>query len=464
MKTPLARYKIIDKVFDLPMQNPNFPGFMMGGYQTLIVSGTAQHGLIYKPGIEELKKLDAPLVRINSACYTGDIFGDRRCDCTEQMFAAMDMISTDSGLVLYHFNHEGRGLGFTSKLQAYKQMAEEGVSTFEAMSEQVGVSDLRRFGSAVTILKDLGLNKIRLITNNPEKSGVLEENGIEVVETIPIVIDRPEIRRYLITKQHGQGHTFNFDSEAPSEKQDIEVKKEGLIVLGAQGSLGKAFVEAAKRNGKFEETHVHLLDKFFDASNSIIGCNLSRESNIKTALDGIDFSKSEHWRIVVATGIYNGKDSKSMDWERISETLQVNLIGVSQFVIGAVDRIKKAEKTARIAVVSSAAAGVGSRDLGYGISKAGLIGLVRSVSKQSAEDGITTIGIAPGLFTSSMSNDFQTEDRKQDAIKQGHLGKSLDLQEVAKSVFLAVYEAPDAMTGTFMNPNGGQVASVEYGF
>lgn len=453
----IPSYKIIDKVFDVPLRNPNYPDFMLGSYQTLIVSSTAQHGLIYKPKIDELG--DVPLVRINSACLTGDIFGDRRCDCTEQLFAAMDMIANDPGLIIYHMHHEGRGLGLTAKLATYKAMEERGISTFEAMRERVSVPDLRKYGSSIAILKDLGINKIRLITNNPEKRKVLEDHGIEVVETVPVLINRPEIRKYLATKRIEQGHSIHFNERVTSEQ-----KKEGLIVLGAKGSLGMAFVEAAMDQGKFEGAHVHLLDKRPDDSLSVKSCDLSSSSSIRVALNDIDFAQSDYWRILVATGVYNGTDPSCTDWNEISTTLQVNLIGVSQFVIGAVDKIKKADKAARIVVVSSAAAGVGSRDLGYGISKAGLTGLVRSVSKQSAKDGITSIGIAPGLFKSAMSRDHQSDDRKEDAIKQNHLGRSLELDEVLKTAFYATYDAPDALTGTFINPNGGQVLGVDFGF
>lgn len=371
----------------------------------------------------------------------------------------MDMIANESGLIIYHMHHEGRGLGLTAKLATYKAMEEREISTFEAMKERVNVPDLRKYGSSIAILKDLGLNRIRLITNNPEKRRVLEDYGIEVIETVPVIINRPEIRRYLATKRTEQGHSIHFNEQASSER-----KKEGLIVLGAKGSLGNAFVNAAMEQGKFEDSHVHLLDKRPDDSLSVKSCDLSSSSSIRVALNDIDFSQSDYWRILVATGIYNGTDSSCMDWNEISTTLQVNLIGVSQFVVGAVDKIKKAEKRARIVVVSSAAAGVGSRDLGYGISKAGLTGLVRSVSKQSAKDGITAIGIAPGLFKSAMSRDHQSDDRKQDAIMQNHLGRSLELDEVLKTAFYAAYDAPDALTGTFINPNGGQVIGVEPGF
>lgn len=209
-----VKYKIVEKVLDVALQNPDYPGFFMGAYQTIIGTRVAEHAVVYKPTIEELG--ENPLVRINSACFTGDIFGDRRCDCTEQMFAAMDMIKDDPGLVIYHFHHEGRGLGFTSKLGTYKRMAKDGVSTFAAMRDEVNQDDLRQYGSAVLILKDLGITRLRLMSNNPIKRQTLEENGIVVTETVPVVIHRQEIRSYLDTKQKEQGHSFNFGTTPPA--------------------------------------------------------------------------------------------------------------------------------------------------------------------------------------------------------------------------------------------------------
>lgn len=123
---------------------------------------------------------------------------------------------------------------------------------------------------------------------------------------------------------------------------------------------------------------------------------------------------------------------------------------------GFVERLRFSGKSGRIVVVSSAAAHVGSHDLGYGIAKAGLSGLVRSMSKKYAREGISIIGIEPGIFDSKMSAQ-QSEARRQEAIRQTHLGRPLIIDEIVATTHYAIFEAPDALTGTFIKPNGGQV-------
>jgi len=149
------------------------------------------------------------LVRINSACFTGDIFHDQRCDCNEQLLKAMELIKNEPGLIIYHLHHEGRGLGLVSKLATYKQMAEEGISTFEAMERIVNKNDLRTYGSALLILNDLKIKRLKLITNNPNKKEILEKNGIEVVDVIGSVSQKPSLKRYLKSKAEEQNHMIN---------------------------------------------------------------------------------------------------------------------------------------------------------------------------------------------------------------------------------------------------------------
>lgn len=201
-----VKYSIVDKILDVPLHNPAYSGFFMGAYKTAMANWVAEHALLYQPSIGFLGNV--PLVRINSACFTGDIFGDRRCDCTEQLFAAMDLVREEPGLIIYHFHHEGRGLGITSKLATYKQMAKEGLSTFQAMHAVANRDDLRTYASAILILKDLGIDRLRLMTNNPQKKAVLEENGIKVVDTVGLVSERLEIQEYLETKRAEQGHAI----------------------------------------------------------------------------------------------------------------------------------------------------------------------------------------------------------------------------------------------------------------
>lgn len=156
---PTIRYNIVERVLDVPLINEKYPGFFMGGYKTNFATWIAEHAVIYRPSIAELG--DSPLLRINSACYTGDIFGDKRCDCTEQLYLAMDSIKESPGIIIYHMHHEGRGLGFTSKLSTYKKMENDGVSTFKAMEDLSNSNDLRTYGSTILILQDLGIRSVR---------------------------------------------------------------------------------------------------------------------------------------------------------------------------------------------------------------------------------------------------------------------------------------------------------------
>jgi len=146
------------------------------------------------------------LVRVHSECLTGDVFGSRRCDCGEQLKLAMKMIERyGSGVILY-MRQEGRGIGLANKLRAY-QLQDKGLDTVEA-NEALGFkADLRDYGIGAQILADLGLSKIRLLTNNPKKIVGLEGYGLEVVERVPLVVKPSKSnKRYLKTKKEKLGH------------------------------------------------------------------------------------------------------------------------------------------------------------------------------------------------------------------------------------------------------------------
>jgi len=151
---------------------------------------------------------DVPtLVRVHSECLTGDVFHSRRCDCGGQLDAAMKQIAEQGGVLLY-LRQEGRGIGLPAKIHAYK-LQEEGLDTIEANEKLGYASDLRDYGMGAQILYDLGVRKIKLLTNNPKKVVGLEGYKLEIVEQIPLSItSNPHNEKYLQTKKDRMGHTL----------------------------------------------------------------------------------------------------------------------------------------------------------------------------------------------------------------------------------------------------------------
>ncbi|HPD52673.1 MAG: bifunctional 3,4-dihydroxy-2-butanone-4-phosphate synthase/GTP cyclohydrolase II [Bacteroidota bacterium] len=152
------------------------------------------------------------LVRVHSSCMTGDIFGSCRCDCGPQLHKAMELIEADGKGVIVYMNQEGRGIGLLNKLKAYK-LQEQGRDTVEANLELGFNSDERDYGVGAQILRDLGVTKMRLMTNNPKKRAGLIGYGLEIVEVVPLQIESNEHNRlYLQTKRDKMGHTIRIDS------------------------------------------------------------------------------------------------------------------------------------------------------------------------------------------------------------------------------------------------------------
>ena len=149
---------------------------------------------------------ESVMVRVHSSCVTGDIFGSCRCDCGAQLHAAMEMIEqAEKGVILY-MNQEGRGIGLLNKLKAYK-LQEMGRDTVEANLELGFKMDERDYGVGAQILRDLGIKKMKLISNNPKKRAGLMGYGLEIVESIPIEISsNPYNEKYLQTKRDKMGH------------------------------------------------------------------------------------------------------------------------------------------------------------------------------------------------------------------------------------------------------------------
>jgi 3,4-dihydroxy 2-butanone 4-phosphate synthase / GTP cyclohydrolase II len=147
-----------------------------------------------------------PLVRVHSECLTGDVFGSKRCDCGNQLHAALRQIAEEGNGVLVYMRQEGRGIGLAAKIHAYK-LQEEGLDTVEANAKLGFASDLRDYGLGAQILFDLGVRKFRFLTNNPKKVVGLEGYGMQMVEQVPIRGEvNPHNARYLETKKQKLGH------------------------------------------------------------------------------------------------------------------------------------------------------------------------------------------------------------------------------------------------------------------
>ena len=152
---------------------------------------------------------DPVLVGVHSSCFTGDILGSMRCDCGEQLHGAMQMVEAAGQGVILYMNQEGRGIGLLNKLKAYR-LQEQGMDTVEANLHLGFQMDQRDYGVGAQILRHLGINKLRLISNNPRKRVGLIGYGLEVVENVPLKVDpNPHNARYLATKRDKLGHELS---------------------------------------------------------------------------------------------------------------------------------------------------------------------------------------------------------------------------------------------------------------
>jgi 3,4-dihydroxy 2-butanone 4-phosphate synthase/GTP cyclohydrolase II len=194
-----VREKLIvrEQIVKLPTDYGDFELHM---YRSTI--DNAHHLALVKGKISKNK---VTLVRVHSECLTGDVFGSRRCDCGNQLHAALKQIAAAGGVLVY-MRQEGRGIGLAAKIHAYK-LQEEGLDTVEANVKLGFAGDLRDYGIGAQILYDLGVRKFRFLTNNPKKVVGLEGYGIQMVEQVPIKSKpNPHNARYLETKRVKMGH------------------------------------------------------------------------------------------------------------------------------------------------------------------------------------------------------------------------------------------------------------------
>jgi len=187
-----------------------------------------EHLVLIKGNIEPEKEV---LVRVHSQCLTGDVFGSFRCDCGTQLQQAMETVQKEGLGVILYLQQEGRGIGLANKIKAYA-LQDKGRDTVEANKELGFGPDLRDYGVGAQILAALGVKKMRLMTNNPQKIIGLEGYGIEVVGRVPLETEpRPENLRYLVTKCQKLGHLLNLRQHSASLKDRLPHKKSEVLDL-----------------------------------------------------------------------------------------------------------------------------------------------------------------------------------------------------------------------------------------
>ncbi len=199
----MQKEKLVRRAVEVRLPT-HFGEFKLIAYETLI--DDKNHLALVKGNVADGKPV---LIRVHSSCATGDLFGSMRCDCGEQLATAMLMIEREGRGALIYMMQEGRGIGLINKLKAYN-LQDQGLDTVEA-NEKLGFkADLRDYGIGAQIICDLGIKKMRLMTNNPRKVVGLEGYGLEVVERVPLEINPNDINKsYLETKKNKLGHLFN---------------------------------------------------------------------------------------------------------------------------------------------------------------------------------------------------------------------------------------------------------------
>jgi len=207
----IIEYKLRTESFVRRAAETKIPTSWAGEFNVIVYENDVDdllHIAMVKGNIDSNESI---LVRVHSECLTGDIFGSLRCDCGDQLKKSMEMIDKEGRGVLLYIRQEGRGIGLVNKLKAYA-LQEQGLDTVEA-NEKLGFKDdLRNYGIGAQILVDIGVKKMRLLTNNPKKMVGLEGYGLSIVEQVPIEIEPNEFNKgYLECKRLKMGHLLNVD-------------------------------------------------------------------------------------------------------------------------------------------------------------------------------------------------------------------------------------------------------------
>ncbi|MCU0540624.1 MAG: SDR family oxidoreductase [Oscillatoriaceae cyanobacterium Prado104] len=234
------------------------------------------------------------------------------------------------------------------------------------------------------------------------------------------------------------------------------MKNRLVIILGANGVLGSAICDRTN-------LAVDIIGIDIQSTTSItnlkdyFACDIGNRDLVRSTVEQIPFAEYQKVILISCIGKFGEATFQSavFDENSLYESIQVNLLGVSHFMVAALKKCLAAKILTRAIVISSAAAYVGSRDIGYGIAKAGLNGLVLSLSKSLACHNFVVLGINPGIFESKMSVGVALE-RQAQAVESTHIKRKGKLDEIVNFVTYAAFEAPDYLTGSILNINGGQ--------
>lgn len=199
-----SKVKIVKKQAEALIPTP------WGNFNMIAFAEQAEEWMPHLALVHETFDSSQPvLTRIHSECITGDLFGSKRCDCGEQLHKALEMTAAEGGVVLY-LRQEGRGIGIINKLKAYN-LQDRGYNTVDANLHLGLEVDARHYDIAIEMLKALHINRIRLLTNNPEKIEAFDASSIDVVSRIPLIIAPNDRNRdYLQTKRRDMGHLFDL--------------------------------------------------------------------------------------------------------------------------------------------------------------------------------------------------------------------------------------------------------------
>jgi 3,4-dihydroxy 2-butanone 4-phosphate synthase/GTP cyclohydrolase II len=206
----LVEYRMLNESFVHRSAETTIPTLYGGEFKIIAFENDVDHLLHLAIVKGEINSEESLMVRVHSECLTGDIFGSLRCDCGDQLHKAMEMIDKEGVGVILYLRQEGRGIGLVNKLKAYSLQLNDGLDTVEANKKLGFEDDLRDYGLGAQILVDLGVRKMRLLTNNPKKMIGLEGYGLSIVEQIPIEVAPNEYNRcYLECKKLKMGHLLH---------------------------------------------------------------------------------------------------------------------------------------------------------------------------------------------------------------------------------------------------------------